>query len=146
METHICTRRTTTHQFIWQQQHTCGALGWSPLEWGVVGQHYETPYFHPRHQASTYPPGMTFPRTAWVRLNRLRTGVERFRSCLHKWGMASSAACERGAEEQTVDRIVPQCTIHRPPQGPRSDGSEWWDIWMAAQHLPQDLVRPVNGL
>jgi len=34
----------------------------------------------------THPPGMTLPRTAWVRLNRLRTGIGRFRSCLHKWG------------------------------------------------------------
>ena len=37
-------------------------------------------------------PGMTLPRRAWVRLNRLRTGVGRFCSCLYEWGMASSAA------------------------------------------------------
>ena len=63
------------------------------------------------------PPGMTLPKRAWVRLNRLRTGVGRFRSCLYKWGMASSAACECGAEEQTVDHVVLQCPIHRPPHG-----------------------------
>jgi len=60
---------------------------------------------------------MTLPREAWVRLNRLRTGVRRFRSCLHKWGMASSAACECGAEEQTVEHVVLQCPIHRSPHG-----------------------------
>ena len=60
-------------------------------------------------------PGMTIPRTAWVGHNRLRIGVGRFRSCLYKWGMASSAACECGAEEQTVDHVVLQCPIHRPP-------------------------------
>jgi len=38
----------------------------------------------------------------------------RFRSCLYKWGMASSAACECGAE-QTVDHVVLHCPIHRPP-------------------------------
>ena len=65
----------------------------------------------------THPPGMTLPRTAWVRINFLRTGVGRFRSCLYKWGTASSAACECGAEEQTVDHIVLQCPIHRPPYG-----------------------------
>ena len=55
----------------------------------------------------------TLPKTAWVRLNRLRTGVERFRSCLYKCGMASSAACEcSGAEEQTIDHVVLQCPIH----------------------------------
>jgi len=32
------------------------------------------------------------PRTPWVPLNPLRTGVGRFRSCLHKWCVASSAA------------------------------------------------------
>jgi len=63
------------------------------------------------------PPGMTLPRTAWVKLNRLRTGVGRFRSCLYKWGMVSSAACECGAEEQTVDHVVLQFSIHRPPHG-----------------------------
>jgi len=55
--------------------------------------------------------GMTLPRRAWVRLNRLRTGVGRFCSCLYKWGMASSADCECGAEEQTVDHVVLQYPI-----------------------------------
>jgi len=31
------------------------------------------------------------------------------------WGMASSAACECGVEEQTIDHVVLQCPIHRPP-------------------------------
>jgi len=56
--------------------------------------------------------GMTLPRTASVRLNRLRTGVGGFRSCMYKWVMASSPACECGAEEQTVDHVVLQCPIH----------------------------------
>jgi len=56
---------------------------------------------------------MTLPRRAWVRLNRLRTGVGRFRFYLHKWSMASSGTCECGAEEQTVDHVV----LHRPPHG-----------------------------
>jgi len=29
--------------------------------------------------------------------------------------MVSSAACECGAEEQTVDHVVLQCPIYRPP-------------------------------
>jgi len=65
----------------------------------------------------THTPGMTLPRRVWVRLNRLHTGIGRFRSCLYKWGMASSAACECGAEEQTVDHVFLQCPIHRPPHG-----------------------------
>ena len=31
--------------------------------------------------------------------------------------MASRAACECGAEEQTVDHVVLQCPIHRLPHG-----------------------------
>ena len=38
--------------------------------------------------------GALLPRRAWIRLNRLRTGVGRFRSTMHRWGVASSAACE----------------------------------------------------
>jgi len=55
--TPICTRRTT-HLFIWQQHQECGALGRSPMECGVVGQHYETPYFHLRHR---HPPSWNGP-------------------------------------------------------------------------------------
>jgi len=61
--------------------------------------------------------GMTLPRRPWVLLNRPRPGVGRFHSDLYKWGMPSSAACECGAEEQTVDHVVLQCPIHRPPHG-----------------------------
>jgi len=60
---------------------------------------------------------MTLPRRAGIRLNRLRTGVGRFRSCFYKWGMSSSAASECGAKEQTVDHVVLHCPIHRPPHG-----------------------------
>jgi len=34
---------------------------------------------------------------------------------LHATG--STAACEYGAEEQTIDYIVLHCPIHRPPHG-----------------------------
>ena len=71
----------------------------------------------------THPSGMALSRKAWVRLNRLLTGVRRFRSCLHKWGMAASATCECGAEDQTVDDVVFQCPIHRPPHGARPGSS-----------------------
>jgi len=65
----------------------------------------------------THPPWTALPRIAWDRLNRLRTGVERFRSCLHKWGMSPSAACECGTDVQTVEHVVIHCPIHRPPYG-----------------------------
>ena len=73
--------------------------------------------FMPR--ASLRPLGMGLPRLAWVRLNRLRTGVGRFRSSMHKWGLAPSPDCECGANEQTADHLIFECPIHRAPRGIR---------------------------
>ena len=61
------------------------------------------------------PVGMGLPRAAWVKLNRLRTGVGRFHSSMHKWGIAHSPNCECGSSEQTADHILTACPIHRAP-------------------------------
>ena len=95
------------------------------MECGVVGQPCKT-HFNP--DTGTHNLGMAVPRTASVRLNRLRTCVGRLRSCLYKWGMASSAACEFGAEEQTVDHVVLQCPVHRPPVDCTA-----WRFWIMRQ-------------
>jgi len=73
----------------------------------------------------SHPPGMVLPRTEW--LSRLRTCVSLL-SCLHKYYMAASAACECAAEDQTVDHAVFQCPIHRPPPW-----STAWRFWMTRQ-------------
>ena len=65
------------------------------------------------------PVGMGLPRAAWVKLNRLRTGVGRFHSSMHKWGLAPSSNCECGASEQTADHVLTACPIHRAPHGAR---------------------------
>ena len=52
------------------------------------------------------PVGMGLPRAAWVKLNRLRTGVGRFHSSMHKWSLAPSPNCECGAFEQTADHVL----------------------------------------
>ena len=60
--------------------------------------------FIPR--ASPKPFGMGFLKTFWVKLNRLRTGIERFHSSMYKWGVAPSPNCECGASEQTANHII----------------------------------------
>ena len=65
------------------------------------------------------PVGMGLPRAAWVKLNRLWTGVGRFHSSMHKWGLAPSPNCECGASEQTADHVLTACPIHRAPHRAR---------------------------
>ena len=68
---------------------------------------------------SVRPVGMGLPRAACFKLNRLRTGVGRFHSSMHKWGLAPSPNCECGASEQTADHVLTMCPIHRAPHGAR---------------------------
>ena len=57
---------------------------------------------------SPKPLGMYLSRPSLVELHP-RTGVGLFRSTVHRWGMVSTAACEYGAEKQTVDPIIAAC-------------------------------------
>ena len=70
-------------------------------------------------ETSARPVRLGLPRAAWVKLNRLRTGVGRFHSSMHKWGLVSSPNCECDASEQTADHVLTACPIHREPHGAR---------------------------
>ena len=59
--------------------------------------------------------GEDLSRKQLTTLNRLRTGVGRYKASMKKWGMADSAACECGEPEQTAGHIISSCPIHRPP-------------------------------
>ena len=61
--------------------------------------------------------GLTLPRTAWVKLNRLRTGVGQFSWFMQGWGLGPSSNCECGASKQTADHILITCPICRSTQG-----------------------------
>jgi len=93
------------------------ATQWADHQWNAEWADSPTRLRTLIPDTGTHTPGTTIPKRTWIRLNRLRTGVGRFRSCLYKWGMVSLAACECGAEEQTVDHVVLQCPVHRPPHG-----------------------------
>ena len=67
--------------------------------------------FIPR--VSSRPLKMSVPRTFCVRLNRLRTGVRRFHSSMHKWGLSPSPNCKCGScQLQTADHVISSCLIH----------------------------------
>ena len=73
-----------------------GAAQWTNFTWDTeYSKESALGVYIPR--VSTRPIGMSLTRTAWVKLNRLRTGVGRFGSSMHKWGLAPSAKCKCGA-------------------------------------------------
>ena len=97
---------------------TCSPRGGS--DGGAIGamvshETYESNFIH--HDFVQFGKQHSRRDCTGVRFNRLRTGVGRFGSFLHKWRMAPFTPCECGAEEQTVDRIVLHCPIHRFPHG-----------------------------
>ena len=65
------------------------------------------------------PLGISFPRAAWVTLNRLQTGVGLFRSKTHKWSIAFTAACKCGAKDQTTEHAIASCPLYHHPNRPR---------------------------
>ena len=71
--------------------------------------------FIPR--ASSRPLGMGLPRTSWVKLYCLRTGVGRFHSYMYKWGLTPSLNCECDATDQTADHVISMCFTHRALRG-----------------------------
>ena len=83
--------------------------------------------FIPR--VSSKPHGMNWPRTSWVRINRLRTGV--VHSSMYKWGLAPSPNCECGATEQTADHVIFSGLLHQVPRGTQGlqvldDATQCW--------------------
>ena len=68
------------------------ATDWAEHSWRSEWNNCNTRLHYFIYNIDTLPPGMHLPRRSWVRLNHLRTGVGRFRSSLHNWGMVPSAA------------------------------------------------------
>jgi len=91
-------------QLISLSDNNIRAAQWTDHQWNAGGQPHKTPHFNSRHRYTH--PRNDPPKKSLGPATRLRTGVGRFRSCLYKWGMAFSAACECGAEAQAVDHVV----------------------------------------
>ena len=90
---------------------TC-AVHWVDHQWNAErAGNLQTPHIIP------HPFEMTLPRRVGSGLTASLLVSDVFRFCLYKWGMASTAACECGAEEQTIDHVVLKCLIHWPPHG-----------------------------
>jgi len=87
-------RLETRHPFVHAAQQLISfsdnnirAAQWADHQWNAEWADNPTKLRTLITDTGTHAPGMTLPRRAWVRLNRLRTGVGGFRSCLYKWGV-----------------------------------------------------------
>ena len=82
-------------------------------------------------------PGQDLPRRQWTTYNRTRTGVGRFGEAMKRWGLKSTSECECGAPNQSVQHIMDDCTMHRPPNGERglTDLDEGTSTWLASTSL-----------
>ena len=57
---------------------------------------------------------MGLPRPVWVRLNRFRSGVERFQSSMLKWELApTSIAFDQTAAHVILEYLLPLHRAHR---------------------------------
>ena len=110
IDTPIYTRGRTNHQFIDNNsiRATHWADHWRNAEWLDNPTRLRT--FIPN--IGTHPPGMTFPRTTWVRLFPPPHQCRTFPHLLvqnYKWDRTSSVVCESFPEEQTIDHVVLHC-------------------------------------
>ena len=69
--------------------------GYNPKNCKEIVESNFIPSAHLFPNIDRLPSGMHLPRSSCVRPKRLRTGVGRFRSSLHNWGIATIAADER---------------------------------------------------
>ena len=62
-------------------------------------------------------PGSDLPRQAWIKLNRLCTGLGHFNAGMWRWGLSKSPTCDCGADQQTANHIITECPLYCPPDG-----------------------------
>ena len=79
----------------WNPLNNLARLGIRASKW--TNHKWKTEYCENVCRLRAFVPGagarpvvMGLPRAAWVKLNRLRTGVGRFHSSMHKWGLVPS--------------------------------------------------------
>jgi len=102
------------------------------------------------------PSGSELPHCLWVAVNRLRTGVGRFGTCLYRWGMLDTPKCICGADEQSANHIIFDCNILRPPNCLEDlrchdiNNINWLEdlvdfVWTAAHTQEEDHKLPIDS-
>ena len=95
--------------------HNISAAGWADYMWRAEWEANTSKLRDLIPVPGTSPLGMDLPRLAWVRLNRLRTGVGRFRSSMHRsgaWPLTRRASVAQRTKPQTMSSWTARFTIH----------------------------------
>ena len=90
---------------------------WIAKEWKAQWHKTTSPLKRFIQDPTATIPGCNLPRSAWSKLNRLRSGVGRFNANLYRWGLAESPACDCGSEEQSADHVITDCPLYGSPSG-----------------------------
>jgi len=146
IETPICTCRPTTISSSVDNYRSVAL--WSDHPWNAEWLENTTRLRTFVPDIGTHPPGVALPRTASVRLNRLRTGIGCFRSFLANglwpWPLLwLVSAAQRNKQLTKMSNAVQSIDF-------AMECIAWWFCMtrqsIIAWHLPRDLVRSNSGL
>ena len=108
--------------------HSCMLDMWknAPDE-HLLGAAIQTP-------SENLPEGSMLGRKEWATLNRARSRVGKTGKNMVKWGLSASAACECGADEQSMEHILRICPLSPPITDydlltASSAALEWINVW-----------------
>ena len=125
------------HRLLRSTPEDVSSRSWLSTRWNEEWRDAEHSRLHSFINTPYHVPGQDLPRRQWTTYNRIRTGVGRFGEAMKRWGLKSTSECECGAPNQSVQHIMDDCTMHRPPNGERglTDLDEDTRIWLASTSL-----------
>jgi len=92
-----------------------GALGRSPMECGVVGQHYETRYYHPRHRPTWNDPAKNSQPESGLTASAPRPDISAPVCTNEVWSPLRLVSVAQKNKLSTM--LSSQCPINRPLHG-----------------------------
>ena len=125
------------HRLLRSTPEDVSSRSWLSTRWNEEWRAAEHSRLHSFINTPDHVSGQDLPRRQWTIYNRIRTGVGRFGEAMKRWGLKSTSECECGAPNQSVQHIMDDCTMHRPPNGERglADLDEDTRIWLASTSL-----------
>ena len=120
------------HRLLRSTPEDVSSRSWLSTRWNEEWRAAEHSRLHSFINTPDHVQGQDLLRRQWTTYNRIRTGVGRFGEAMKRWGLKSTSECECGAPNQSVQHIMDDCIMHRPPNGERglTDLDEDTRIWL----------------